>query len=254
MGAHLDRAQQLMEMRRHDLAVKELREELAREPDNAFAHVSLSYCLRKLERFQEARAEAEEAIRLCPSYSEAHYQLGFALETLGQWRKGETAVREALRLAPTEPKYLGHLAYICHVLDRNDEALQLANRGLQYDPKNVFCLHARALALVELGQSDLANDALKRALAEQPEDAALFAALGWLTKLTGDRRRSLEYYTESLRLNPNDKGIHAVVTAGNAENAAATPILERVGKLAHLILGRWHPSPGEQGAQHDRAP
>ena len=58
MGAHLARAQLLLEQARYDLAEEELRQAIGEEPEPALAHALLALCLTARERFDEATREA----------------------------------------------------------------------------------------------------------------------------------------------------------------------------------------------------
>jgi tetratricopeptide (TPR) repeat protein len=209
MSSHLDRAQQLMALRRYDLAEKELREELAREPDSAIAHVLLADILQNLQRIDEARAAIEEAIRLAPEYAYGHYLFSFIAHKEKAWHTAERAIQEALRLAPNEPDYLGHLAFIRHQRGYNKEALRLAEDGLRHDASNTVCLNSKACALGALGRHGEAQEAALQALALRPESDVAFATLGWLMERQNRIDRAAEAYLESLRLDPSDAAIQA---------------------------------------------
>ena len=71
MNPNLQRALLLFQQSRHDLAEAELRQSLASEPQDAYAHALLALCLSKRESFQEATDEARQASSaarffLCP--------------------------------------------------------------------------------------------------------------------------------------------------------------------------------------------
>ena len=60
MDAHLERAFILIEQSRYELAEQELRQTLARHPDNPLPHAILAICLAQRDNHREATQEAED--------------------------------------------------------------------------------------------------------------------------------------------------------------------------------------------------
>jgi Flp pilus assembly protein TadD len=246
MGAHLERARQLMEVRRYDLAEKELREELAREPHSASAHLLLGECLLKRKRIAEAQTELQEAIRLAPERAFAHYLLSFALDRQDLSYEAERAAREAVRLAPTCASYLGHLGFVSYRQDRYAEALEYADEGLRHDPEDMGCLNLSAIASATLGRFVVAHYLLQQALTHDPENEMTLANLGWLMQVQNLPDQAVRYYAESLRLDPTrtetqDGMARSQARAGQDEHqrvAAALAVTK------HHVIARFMALPG----------
>ena len=64
MSANLSRAQLLYQQSRYGLAERELRRNLAEDPDNAIAHALLSLCLNEQDQHTGALESARTAIHL----------------------------------------------------------------------------------------------------------------------------------------------------------------------------------------------
>lgn len=207
MGIHLDRARQLFDLRRYDLAERELRDELAVEPNSAVAHAMLGVCLARSDRLKEALEEVETAIGLDPEMAYAHSMRSWILRLQKRWTEAEKAIREAIRINPQDPDYFGELSFIHYRHGRCREAFQTADQGLRLNPTHNACLNCRALALGILGREREALQTVRQALGKEPEDAYTHANLGWLLlhsiKSGFGFDKSFVHFRAALELDPN---------------------------------------------------
>lgn len=215
----LQRALVLHQQGRHDLAEKELRQHLATEPNDGFAHGLLAICSLEQERLNEAEQSAREAIGVAPDLAFTHYALARVLSSRNREAEAATAIREAIRLEPTDADFHCTLAGI--EFDRRDwsAALAAAEMGLQFDPEHVGCNNIRAMALVKLGRKAEAGVTIERTLARDPDDAYSHANQGWTLLEQGQRKKAMEHFRESLRLDPTNEwaqaGLVEAIKAGN---------------------------------------
>src|SRR5262249_22111313 len=200
MGVHFERAQLLFEQSRFEPAERELRQELAREPDNAMAHALLGLCLAGVGQYDRALASLRLAIHLAPDLAFAHYALADVLHDRNDLDGARAAVSEALRLDPEMPNYFGLLANVEMKQKRWADALVAAERGLVVDPEHVGCGNMRALALVKLRRPEEAAVALQTALAHDPSNAVTHANQGWALLHEGKSAPALHHFREALRL------------------------------------------------------
>lgn len=214
MNINFTRGLMLFEQSRYEMAETELRQALASEPNDGYAHAVLALCLTELEKFQEATEEAQKAIHLQPDLAFAHYAHARVLVDRNRYKEAVPAIEEAIRLEPTDPQYFALLSSI-HMEDaRWTEALQAAERGLEFDPENVGCTNLRAMALVKLGRRSEAGATIDAALAKNPESSLTHANQGWTYLHQGKPDKALEHFREALRLNPeNDWARHGIVEA-----------------------------------------
>src|SRR6201982_2700477 len=104
MSLHPDRPRVLMfELSRWDLAEKELRQELAADPNSGAAHIMLAHSLGNLNRVEHGLVVAQEAIRLAPDVAYGHNVLGWLLLRSGRIREARDIALEAIRLEPNDP-------------------------------------------------------------------------------------------------------------------------------------------------------
>lgn len=219
MTESLNKALFLLDRSRHDLAEAELRQVLANEPGNAFAHSLLALCLAKREDYQAATEEARQAIHLAPDLAFAHYAHAMVLHGRDRYDEALAAIQEALRLEPDSPNYLWLLGAIHFAERRWPAALEAAEHGLRMEPENGDCLNLRAMALVKLGRKEEASRTMEGALARDPENAVTHANQGWAWLERREPAKALEHFREALRLDPELEWARAgIVEALKARN------------------------------------
>lgn len=222
MNTALQKAQLLFAQSRFDLAEKELRGSLASDPEDWLSHALLAFALLRQDKAEDAIAEARAAIGYMPDAAYAHYVLALSLSESKDAklrRTARAAAAEALRLEPEDPDYHGLLGWLDLSEKRWQDALANAERALSLDPEHVQGANIRAQALVKLGRGEEAGLALGSALAREPEDAMTHANMGWTLLETGDHRKALEHFRESLRLDPTSQWAReGIVEAMKARN------------------------------------
>jgi tetratricopeptide (TPR) repeat protein len=219
MNPNLERAQLLFQQSRYDLAEAELRQALASEPHDAYAHGLLGLCLAEQEQFQEATAETEQAIHLTPDFSFAHYAHARVLSDRNRFSEALTAIEEAIRLDPEDADYHSLLAGIHFQESRWRDALNASDQGLQFDPEHVGCTNLRAMAMVKLGRKAEAGATIDAALSRNPDNALTHANQGWTLLEKGEPKKALEHFREALRLDPeNEWARHGIVESLKARN------------------------------------
>jgi len=219
MNPNLERALLLFQQSRHELAENELRQALAADPHDAYAHSLLGLCLAKREHFDDATAETRQAIHLAPDFSFAHYAHASVLDDRNRFAEALTAINEAIRLEPEDAGYHVLLGSI-HFQDcRWREALNAAESGLQFDPEHIGCTNLRAMAMVKLGRKDEAGRTIDSALAKNPDNAYTHANQGWTLLHAGDAKKAAEHFREALRLDPeNEWARQGIIEALKARN------------------------------------
>lgn len=227
MNPNLERALLLFQQSRHELAENELRQALAADPHDAWAHALLALCLAAREKFDDATTEARQAIHLAPDFPFAHYAHAHVLYHRHHHPEALTAIQEAIRLDSTDADYFALLASIHFDEKRWPEALSAAEQGLQFDSEHVGCTNLRAMAMVKLGRKAEAGATIGAALAKNPDNAVTHANQGWTLLEQGDPKKALEHFREALRLDPeNEWARHGIVEALKARNIIYAAMLK----------------------------
>ena len=210
----LQRALVLHEQGRHDLAEKEVRQHLALEPDDGFAHALLAVSLIEQKKHAEANQAARDAIANAPDLAFAHYAMARVLADGNHDAEAIAAIEEAIRLEPTDADYHAMRAGIEFNRRRWQEALDAAETGLQFAPEHTGCNNLRAMALVKLGRKSEAGATIQSTLARDPDNAFSHANQGWTLLEQGQRRDAMNHFRESLRLDPSNDWARAGLVEG----------------------------------------
>ena len=227
MNPNLERAVLLYQQSRHELAEGELRQALATEPQDAYAHALLALCLAACEKFDAATAEARQAIYLAPDFSFAHYAQARVWYDRNHYREARAAIEEAIRLDSTDADYFSLLAAIHFDEKRWSDTLTAVEQGLQFDPEHVGCTNLRAMAMVKLGRRAEAGTTIAAALAKHPDNSLTHANQGWTLLERGQARKALEHFREALRLDPeNEWARRGIIEALKARNLLYAAMLK----------------------------
>src|SRR5579871_5018208 len=219
MNPNLQRGLLLYQQSRYEMAENELRQALALDPRDAYAHALLGLCLSHRELFKEATEEAQQAIHLSPDFPFAHYALASIMRDRNRNEEALTAISEALRLDAADPGYFALLSAIQFSERRWPAALDAAERGLRLDSEHTGCTNLRAMALVKLGRKSEAGLTIDAALARNPDNSLTHANQGWTFLEKGDPKKALEHFREALRLDPeNAWARHGIIEALKARN------------------------------------
>jgi tetratricopeptide (TPR) repeat protein len=202
MSARSQRALVLFQQNRLDLAERELRHELAGEPENDLAHALLALCLVKREQFEEATNEAKEAVRLDPNSGFSHYAMAHVYLERNRLKEAEVEIGRAIELDPDDADYVALLASVRFNQGRWQDALAAAERGLALNPHHITCTNLRAMALIKLGRKEEAGATIATALAKDPDNAVTHANQGWALLESGNHAGALAHFREALRIDP----------------------------------------------------
>lgn len=220
MSAHIEKARLLMAQSRFELATKELRQQLAEEPDDPFAHALLAICLGEQKPpSAESLRSARTAVSLAPDFPFAHYVLAGVLHDCDKLSEAEQAIREAIRLEPQDADYFSLLASINLSRRRWAEALQAAEQGLAVDAEHVASINLRAMALGKMNRRYEAGAEIGTALGVDPDNPLTHANQGWHHIELGEYQQATNHFREALRLEPQldwaREGIVEVLKARN---------------------------------------
>lgn len=219
MTINLTRAQILLDTQRFQDAEAELRQVLSREPTHAPAHALLAYTLYQRNLYPAALHEAQAAIGFEPTRAHFHYIKALILVATNKEGRALSAIQEAMRLDPEVPAYYATLALLHTRKKAWQQAVQTAEAGLQLDSDHVGCANMRAMALVNLGKQEAAQQTLTATLARDPENPLTHANQGWACLHRGDQTQAFAHFREALRLDPTYSWARAgIIEALKARN------------------------------------
>jgi tetratricopeptide (TPR) repeat protein len=199
----LERANQLIKLKRYQDAEKELKQALTIEPNRAQALALLSICQAEQSNVRQAVTFIQQAISQEPDNDFFLYLYAFYLLKEDKFRESEKMVRSAIAFEPHNAEYFGLLALIKINQKEWQQALDNANQGLAIDPDNLTCLNARSTAFFKLDKKDEAYSTINEALSKDPYNEVTHTNLGWGLLEKGDHKKALEHFREALKINPD---------------------------------------------------
>ncbi|MFT5125017.1 MAG: tetratricopeptide (TPR) repeat protein [Kiritimatiellia bacterium] len=246
MNPFLQRASLLLEQNRIDLAIKELHQALAQDPEDPSVHALLAICYADQNKHEAALDEAHQAIFHAPDQPFPQYALAKVYAEANKFKEAQQAIDAALAMDPADPDYWFMRSAILYNQRRWKDALEAANTALSFDAEHIAANNLRASALVQLNEREAAGRTLDGNLQRDPENAWTHANKGWSLLDGGDHKEALESFREALRLEPdNAYAKSGVVEALKAKNPIYRLLLKYflwMGKLSQkhglmVILG-----------------
>jgi Tfp pilus assembly protein PilF len=145
---HLERADELRQLRRYDLALQEIQRALALDPHASAPHVSAAWILRDQKRLRDAEQAARTALAAAPDDADAQHILAVTLWEQGRREEARQAFEAVLALVGGRSAlYLTNYARMMTSYRGYSEALALAPSFA--DPHEI-----RGLALRRPGRFD----------------------------------------------------------------------------------------------------
>lgn len=209
----------LLERGRYQEAEALIRNELAKEPDDAYLHLHLARVLNQLERPKEAEAAARSAIGLDPESGYPYEVLAEVMISSANWKGVEEAVAKANVLDGDDPDRRAILARVASERSRYQACLDHAEAGLAMDPDHDACRFFRGVALGRLGRHQEADEASLGLLGDDPDDSSNHSARGWVLMERNADEEAKRHFQEALRIDPDNEdartGLAVCLQRGN---------------------------------------
>lgn len=249
----LQRVLDLIELKKYDLAIREARQALKKDPENALAHYYTAWLLWKLGRPKDAIQSAKKALRYNPEFAHAHSLMGELLDQTGKRKQAGDSYQKAIQLMPGEADfYVGHSLHLYRCFPAEvaaliiypntplwrdwENAVKLLEQALKLNPNHAGAYRLRAMWLKKKQKfTDARNDALT-ALKIAPNDPFNHAVLGEIYLAEYQATPAFAAYREALRLAPTDTNIRKGLV--NAL-AACSPWIGALWRLSWGQPGGW---------------
>jgi DNA-binding winged helix-turn-helix (wHTH) protein/tetratricopeptide (TPR) repeat protein len=232
---------------------------LAAEPNLAEVQTSLGFLKFWLDwDFLTAETAHRTAIALDPSYPLAHRMLGMALSHMGRHEEASAAIRRARELDPLVAANHALSAQVAFAARRYQAAEQFARQAIVVDPEFWIGHFQLAQALVELGKTDDAFDALTLSARSCGGNTKVLSLRGYLFAKLGRFVEATEVLT-TLEVISRERFVppyaSALVYLGLRQNDTALQFLEKAldAHDVHLLFltvdTKWDPLLADQRLQ-----
>lgn len=202
---HILRAEQLVETRRINDAIKELELALGFEPNNSRALWLMSTSYFNIGDYDRSMAFARSLVAAEPDSDYGHYMLALNFNQQQKPEKAEEHIRRSLSINPNDADYYAFLGQLYMDKKEWEKALEYAAEGLANDAENAACLNIRSITLTKLGRGDELKVSIAESLSANPQDAGTHAAAGWSKLETRKYSEAKVHFAEALRLDPNNE-------------------------------------------------
>ncbi|HEX7079505.1 MAG TPA: tetratricopeptide repeat protein [Gammaproteobacteria bacterium] len=211
------RAQLLVQMDRAPEALQLFEDALAADPEDATLHEARAQLYVMMAEEAQSRGDYDEAEGLLetgleryPENTSLRYSLALLLQETGDMRKSVRVLEELVEDHPDNPVFLNALGYLLtDQFDRHEEAREYIQKALAMDPDNAAIIDSMGWVLFKLGNYRSAFDYLDRAyrLEQDPEIAAHLVDVRWAL---GEREEALDLLEAALRQNPDNRHLNEV--------------------------------------------
>lgn len=198
----LGRARAALELGRPEEGVAFAMRAVALAPGDAGVLCALARLQGASGQLGEQLRTAERAVAADPESEWAHRLRGQALWRIGRFQAAAEALAEAVRLEPTEPRALWGFAWYASMVGRAEEALEVARRSITLYPDDPKCWFGLGWAAWAVKDWTLAEDALGRARALEPDNSLWHNNLGILYAKRQRISEALPCFERALELDP----------------------------------------------------
>ena len=209
----LARGRLLLQMDQPDQAIALIDDAIAADPDNPDpalenAHIRFYAALAQdavdRENLEEADAWLSEGLDRYPGEPSLRYSLALLLQDQGRNRRAVDVLEDLVDDEPDNPAWLNALGYLLtDKFDRHEEARGYIQRALALDPDSAAIIDSMGWVLFRLGDFEAARDYLERAyrLMDDPEVISHLVDVHWAL---GDQDQALELLEKGLTDQPED--------------------------------------------------
>lgn len=201
-GLKMVLASQEADLGNADRAVAQVKALLRNTPEDREVYIALAQIQSRLKRYKDAEESIAQAEKLSTKPEEKEYVIfvgGSIFERQKKYEQAEEAFRKVIANDPNNAVALNYLGYM--LVDRGvriEEGLNLVKRAVELDPQNGAYLDSLGWAYFKLGNYDLAEENLRKAVARISNDATIHDHLGDLYLKTGRLKLAAAHWERAL--------------------------------------------------------
>jgi tetratricopeptide (TPR) repeat protein len=189
-------------MGRYDVAAQRLRACVRIDPRRARAQAALGLAEEKLDHFEDARRAFAAAIEVEPAFSEAHNGLGVTLMRMGQPLQAVPYLERATSLNPASIESQLNLARVLLETGRGTAAAEHFREAVRLAPARDDVLRLCATGLYRAGDFEGSERCYRSLLASHPDDARARADVALVLRSSGQSDLAWQEMRAALAVSP----------------------------------------------------
>lgn len=213
------RVELLLQQERYEDAEGILQDLLKNDPDDAVVLSFLAEVKLQADDYLTAHHFIDQSLAITPNNPALHHLKARILIQENRFKEAIDFIEEAIQLDPEDADYHALKALILLQQKKFQESLDAADQALELDAENLLALNMRTSALQKLDRKEDAFITIEGALKEDPNNSFTHANYGWNLLETGDHKKALEHFKQSLQQNPGNEyaqqGMIQAIKAGN---------------------------------------
>ena len=164
-----------------------------------------------LERYEEAIEAAKGELRLNPEHWHSYDKILEALIMLERHEDAESEANALVERAPNSARPLVCASYAFYMLEKCDRAIELTNRAIALEPKNIDARYCRGLSYFKLRNHKAASADLKYVVSAWPDSVGAHCRLSDALMSIGDYEGALPVAERLIELDPTHEHAYLVL-------------------------------------------
>jgi spermidine synthase len=193
---------------------QQLLESLSNRPRaDSNVRVALARLLAALGSYEQAIKRAQQVMASEPSTRRGMELLASILADAGDVARLGPLVGRMQQAYPDRQETAYYAAMLDFLNGDFPDAIALAERVVQMNPRHALALNLIGSANANLGRVDRARQAFRASLEASPQDPSTYANLGMIEMESGNRDAAVAYFAESLTLDPHHEAARTNLSA-----------------------------------------
>ena len=186
-------------------SIKEFKQALKMDPENINVHNSLGVCYGLLGEYEKAKLEFNSAVKMNHSEVMAWYNMGFTHMLKGDRQKALDLFLKANAINQNVFEVNFQTGRLLLELKQPESGKKFLKRAATLEPTSGAVFRYLGECYTEIGKADEAIAAYKKAIKQNPSDAASLSAMGCLfAEQEESPEIALMFCQESVRLSPEN--------------------------------------------------
>ncbi len=203
---HLAAGLKLLELRRFEDAVKELRQYLQSRPEDPAGHYHLSRAYYGLSKLDEAIECAKQSLSIDPTKAQPMNIIGLALYKKGEWQEAEKQLRRAVEIEPNNTEYWLSLAVPYLYKGEWAKVAPCVEEVLKINPQHPVAFNYKAQLAMQKGDFEKAREYIAVALGKEPERSMHHAVAGQIEGMSGNTGNAKQHFETAISKDPAQVG------------------------------------------------